>query len=356
MSTAFRPFPLNPTVEIINPLTDPRWDSWVSEYPNAQVFHLSAWAKVLRDTYGFEPQYFAASAPEIDTRHLLPVVEVDSWLTGRRGISLPFSDLCPVLGGDGRIAAEVFKTLVDRGIERRWRYIETRDAAPVWPNATPTSSYYTHTLDVSRSESAVISSFDPVVRRNIRKAEKSGVTIEVCSDLASVREHFRLHAFTRKRHGLPPQPFRFFEAIQKHILQPGHGFIAAARLHERTIASVMFFRLGTLAFFKFGASDERYQACRPTNLALWAAIRHSMQTGALTVHFGRNALNHESLRRFKLSWGSSESRVDYFRYDLVESRFAIEPNLLSGWQNHAFRLLPRHLSRIIGSLLYRHIA
>ena len=41
---------------------------------------------------------------------LLPLMEVDSWLTGRRGISLPFTDECEPLYPD----AESFKNLLQK--------------------------------------------------------------------------------------------------------------------------------------------------------------------------------------------------------------------------------------------------
>lgn len=343
------------TLTFIDPITDPRWDAWARSAQDATVFHLSPWARVLRDCYGFTPLYVSAETGS-HARSLLPFMEVSSWLTGRRGISLPFSDMCPQLGATDRISRGVFQALIDRGIERHWRYVETRAATPDWPDARPASSYYAHILDASSGQSAVFSKFDSAVRRNVRKAEKSGLTAHICSDLASVREHFRLHAYTRKRHGLPPQPFHFFEAIQRHVLAPGLGYIAAVRQNGRTLASVVFFKAGPVAFFKFGASDERHQLLRPANLALWTAIRHSIDLGATTVHFGRNALNHDSLRRFKLSWGTTESRIDYYRYDLKDRAFNVEPNLLSGWQNHVFSALPLGLSRLLGRMLYRHIA
>ena len=69
------------------------WDSRLNHFPGATFFHGAAWARVLHSTYGYQPVYFA-TVEQDRLRSLLPVMEVNSWLTGRRGISLPFTDDC----------------------------------------------------------------------------------------------------------------------------------------------------------------------------------------------------------------------------------------------------------------------
>ncbi|MCZ7636147.1 MAG: hypothetical protein M5U12_08980 [Verrucomicrobia bacterium] len=83
--------PAPPAFRIINPRTDLRWDTWLEAFPDATVFHTAAWAAVLEDTYGFKPVHLAFGDPDAPTA-LLPVMECSSLLTGRRGVSLPFTD------------------------------------------------------------------------------------------------------------------------------------------------------------------------------------------------------------------------------------------------------------------------
>ena len=73
--------------------------------------------------------------------------------------------------------------------------------------------------------------------------------------------------------------------------------------------------MGNKAVFKFGASDERFQTFRPTNLVFWDAIQFLAQKGFETLHFGRTSLGNDGLRRFKSSWGTTEETINYFRFD-----------------------------------------
>ena len=86
---------------IIDPLCDPEWDRQIASHPNSTFFHSSAWAKVLSHTYGHVPFYLRL-VRDGQLVALVPVMEVRSPLTGRRGVCLPFTDVCgPLLFEDG---------------------------------------------------------------------------------------------------------------------------------------------------------------------------------------------------------------------------------------------------------------
>lgn len=340
--------------EIVDPLTDRRWDAWVEACPDATVFHTSHWARTISETYGFRSLGLTTTLGS-ERRLLLPLMEVDSWLTGCRGISLPFSDECTVLG-PGELFPHTFSHLQTHGTGKHWRSIECRGSLAPSPQATPSSTYYVHKLDLRPGEAALFKLFDPAVRRAIRKAEKSDLTIHTEVTEEAIEDYYRLQCLTRRRHGLPPQPIEFFHAVRHHVLERGLGFMLLARVSGRAAAGVIFFHRANGAMFKFGASDVAYQALRPTNLVLWRAIQTCLTHGVNHLHFGRNALSHACLRRFKLSWGTTEDKIHYYKYDLVKRVFATDHDLLNGWQNHVFRALPSRISRALGGALYKHIA
>src|SRR3989442_10793821 len=78
---------------LINPLCDSDWDCLVASHPDASFFHSAAWAKVLNKTYGHAPFYLHFTQHG-ETVALMPMMEVRSPLTGRRGVCLPFTDSC----------------------------------------------------------------------------------------------------------------------------------------------------------------------------------------------------------------------------------------------------------------------
>jgi len=113
---------------------------------------------------------------------------------------------------------------------------------------------------------------------------------------------------------------------------------------------------GRHAIYKFGASDEAQQQLRANNLVMWRAILHYASEGFADLDFGRTSLGNEGLRKFKLGWGARELAADYVRYDFRRSAYVPARDEAQGWHNQVFQALPLPLSRLAGSLLYRHIA
>ena len=81
----------------LDPLQDQRWAAFVERHPRASVFHTVAWLQALHDTYGYKPVVFTTSPPSDDLKTGIAFCLIDSWLTGRRVVSLPFSDHCEPL-------------------------------------------------------------------------------------------------------------------------------------------------------------------------------------------------------------------------------------------------------------------
>jgi CelD/BcsL family acetyltransferase involved in cellulose biosynthesis len=342
-------------VRRFDPSDDAAWDAELEHCQGATFFHGSAWARVLKETYGFTPAYFAVrQSNRIQT--LLPMMEVDSWLTGRRGVSLPFTDECEPLCADAASFKAHFQAAEDLAALRSWRYIECRGGLHLFGDASPSLSYFGHRLDLCGGEGALFERLDSSARRAIRKAEHSGLIVEFSRDIESVREFYKLLCKTRRRHGVPPQPCAFFDAIHRHILAPNKGWLILARVGRRPVAGAVYFQFGRTAIYKFGASDNAFQSLRANNLVMWEAIKHFAREGFENLDFGRTSLTNEGLRNFKLSWGTSERRIDYVRRDMHTGGYVVVGDAASGIKPRILRMLPDPILRLLGSALYKHVA
>jgi len=345
-----------PPFQTLNPLEIGNWDELVLAHENATIFHSQAWARVLHDTYHHTPFYFGGLENN-RLLSLLPIMQVSSPFTGRRGVSLPFTDLCEALGVDDNTTGNLFRQAIESGQAWNWRYLEVRGWGGNLGQPEPFLSFHGHALDLSQGADAVFKTFHSSVRRAIRKAETAGVQVNISSSLDAVRTYYALHCRTRKSHGVPPQPLRFFDNIRRHILEKGHGFLVTANHEGRPIASAVFFHFGRGAIYKFGASKRAFQELRGNNLVIWRAIQHCCQLGCGSLHFGRTSLQNEGLRKFKLGWATTEHRIDCWRYDLSKQAFAPgRDHAEEGWHKPLFRLLPIPLARLAGAILYRHAA
>src|SRR2546428_12575093 len=81
----------------IDPLHDPNWTALVESHPGPSIFHTREWLDALRRTYKYKPRAFTTSAPGSVLSNGIVFCQVNSWLTGSRLVSLPFSDHCDPL-------------------------------------------------------------------------------------------------------------------------------------------------------------------------------------------------------------------------------------------------------------------
>ena len=127
-----------PSVHRVNPLSDPRWDTLVAHHPKASVFHQRPWLEALQRTYGYEPIVFTTSSPSAGLRNGILFCHINSWLTGHRLVSLPFSDHCEPICD----SIEEMETLIHQSQDyvnsRRWRYLELRPMDEQFGEIAPT--------------------------------------------------------------------------------------------------------------------------------------------------------------------------------------------------------------------------
>ena len=246
--------------------------------------------------------------------------------------------------------------LVELGRNRKWRYFELRGGRRMLPpSATAAEKYYGHKLDLTIGIEELFARFQGPVRRAIRKAEKSGLTVEASKTRESMLDFYRLHVRTRRRHGVPPQPLTFFLNIHEAIIKAGLGFIVLAQREIKPVAAAVFLHSGTTAFYKYGASDERIQEFRGNNLVMWEGIKRLVGQGLKTLHFGRTSIENDGLRRFKLSWGTKEEIIEYFRFVLGPNTWVNSCRNAPEFYNQLFRRLPLPVNRLAGALIYPHL-
>jgi hypothetical protein len=339
-----------------DPLDEPSWDRWVLRHPRASPFHTRAWARVLREAYGYRLVYGVFDDTD-DAPSLLPVVEVASLVTGRRGASLPFTDVCPPLFNEGLDHAAVAAELVDLARSRRWRYAEVRGGEPLpWP-FVPSDRYVEHRLALEGDAEAQRTKLSNGHRRSLAKAEASSLAVEHSTSLAAVGTYYDLHCRTRRRHGLPPQPPRFFRAIHEHLMTRGYGVVTLVRHRGEAIAGAIFLHAGREAVYKYGASEPEHWKRSPNHLVIWSAIERYRREGFTALSFGRSDPEAEGLQRFKRSWGAEASDLVYQRAAIYghARRSAEEGPKGDGLARAAMRRLPVPLLQLFGRLMYRHV-
>ncbi len=338
-------------IEVLNPAEQKDWNEVLNRTPDSSFFHTANWAEVLQESYHYEPIYFTIRKQGA-MKALLPVMEVDSYLTGRRGVSLPFCDYCEPIVTDTAQFQKLFAAAITLGKERRWRYLELRGGGDFLGKTEPSEWHYAHTLDLG---SIGTDKFSAATRRNIKKAERQKLDITISTLPDTLQTFCRLNDLTRRYHGLPPQPRRFFQCVYDHILVQKMGFVVLASLQGKAIAANVYFTFGDEIIYKYGASDRTYQHLRASNLVMWEAIRWGREHGYRSLCLGRTEPGNEGLRHFKMGWGAQEQVIRYYRSVLRNDTFIKTPNIVRPFHKKVFGKLPIPILNLMSRLLYRHM-
>ena len=339
--------------DIVNPLVFRNWDDLLLTNAAADFFHSAAWSSVLSETYGYKPLFFTIIEND-ELAGLLPVMAIDSIFTGRRGVSLPFTDYCQPIAEKHGIYHQLFNKAVAFGRRAGWKTLEVRGGESFFKTTETWRCYFTHRLKLDPDDQLIGKTFRASTMRNVRLAEKAGVRVNLRHTREAMATFYDLNCKTRRRHGLPPQPWQFFKNVFKHIITCQKGGIFIATHQKRPIAAAVFFCFNRKAVYKYGASDHHALHLRPNNLIMWRAVQWFCANGFQSLHFGRTDLSHSGLRQFKAGWGTREGRLQYYKYDLKRNRFLSrhrEPRIgLS-----AFRVMPMPLLKAAGRALYKHV-
>jgi len=350
---------LQPT-RTIDPVRDPRWDVFVGRHPRASVFHSSAWLQALSRTYGYEPIAYTTSLEGRELENAIVFCRIDSWLTGRRLVSLPFSDHCEPLV-DARQNLQPFALALEKDAQREdWRYVEIR---PINGFDLPTSfrrsvtQYRFHELSLADDLQTIFRNFHKdSIQRKIRRAERERLNYKEGSSDSLLHIFYKLFTQTRKRHNLPPPPRKWFVNLRECF---GAALkIRAAFLNDQPVAAIITIQNKNSLVYKYGSSDPRFTNLGSMQMLLWTAISEAKERKLGSFDFGRSDLHQRGLAIFKSRWGAAQSTLSYSRYGIAENlRHVLD--LSSNWKSSTARVLISHmqpglLSRI-GGALYRHV-
>jgi lipid II:glycine glycyltransferase (peptidoglycan interpeptide bridge formation enzyme) len=134
-----------------------------------------------------------------------------------------------------------------------------------------------------KSEENLFEGFNQLWRRNIRKADKQGVTVRqgTRSDLPAFHA---CYVETAIRDQFTPRPLSYFEhmwdAMSAEDSERIAVYLAEHEEHEGAIAATTMTRVGQHAWYSYGASTTAARDLRPSNAIQWAMIRDALNVGA----------------------------------------------------------------------------
>lgn len=327
----------------------------MESHPRASVFHSTNWLRALRAAYGYQPTVVTTCPPGMRLTNGLVFCRIESWLTGRRLVSLPFSDHCePLMDGPDEIEA-ILLQMQQKVSREKWKYLEIRPIVYGPGRRTGLSGgmrYWFHRLDLRPSAEELFRAFHKdCVQRKIHRAEREKLQYEEGTSEALLQTFYRLVVMTRRRQYLPPQPLRWFRAL---IAAFGKDLkIRVASKDGTAVAAILTLSHNRSMIYKYGCSNAEFKRLGGTPLLFWKAIQEAKDRGFEVFELGRSDVDNLGLIAFKEHWGATRQLISYWTYPPAQSQL---PNVLKKkLVRRVVSSVPDAALEAVGSLLYKHI-
>ncbi|RIQ20708.1 lipid II:glycine glycyltransferase FemX [Jiangella rhizosphaerae] len=189
-----------------------------------------------------------------------------------------------------------------------------------------------------RDADDVLKGFNQLWRRNIKKADKAGVVVSL-GTAADLPDFHRVYAETAQRDGFTPRPLAYFEGMWAAMTAEAPERLRLYLAHHEgdLVAATTMTRVGTHAWYSYGASTTAKRDVRGSNAIQWRMMQDALSEGC-SVYDLRGITDtlseddpHAGLIRFKLGtggqaveylgeWDLPISRVLYSAFDLYMKR------------------------------------
>jgi len=290
------------------------WDEFVSRYTDL-IFYQSIWSRVLKEGLRGQPLYFylreggeiVAGLPGIllDFR-IFKILYASIPYGNFIGNKLYFSSFMESLNG------ELGKRRIDQV-----RLTESPFSDPYAPESfTPVSAKCT-LLDLRGYDKEKIwEGYKKNIRRDVRKAQKSGVTIRGVDSREGVSIFYKLYLASMERNkAMAKYPLRWFEAIYEIMAKKGLGAILIAELNGTPIAGVVLVHSSSSThYFHNGSRYEFLKFC-PNELLVHSSIENALEKKISFFDFMGSDADDLSLLKFKEKWGSQSINLNTYVRD-----------------------------------------
>lgn len=329
-----------------------RWDAYVEKHPLGNYCLLSGWKAVIERTYRHQGLYLWA-LEDGDVRGVLPIVVMRSIVFGTTMVSLPFLDHGGVCADDETVAQELLEACKALSQQVGAQVVELRhsDSSPL--TLPIHGSKVMMRLPLQSDPEKLWVGFDGKLRNQIRKAMKSGLSIE-WAGVDAFPEFYRVFAPNMRDLGSPVHSQTFFLEMFREF--PRNVRLLLVKKEGLTIGAAFGIIFRHTFSIPWASSLVAYRSLCPNNLMYWEAIRWSCEQGFHWFDFGRSTRGAGTYH-FKKQWGPREDVLHWQYVGRREKSSLIHSgDKKSEWMKNIWRRLPLSMANVVGPILRGHLS
>ncbi len=298
------------------------WESAIKTHPNSTVFQSPAWIRFVSHTQNAEP-VLARLMEGNQTIGYFTGLIVKKF--GLKILGSPFpgwsTDYMGLAVCDGVCRRRAVQALIEFAFgSLGCAHVEIMDR-----NLSPADlqgldvyyrMYHGFQIDLTKDEQQLFTGMSNACRRCIRKAEKSGVTVQETQDPQFAQEYFAQLCDVFAKQGLvPTYGIERVQQLINHVYPAGNLLLLrACDSQGRCIATGIFPHSNGVMYFWGGASWRHSQHLRPNEALQWSAMKIAREIGIQAYDMGGSG-------EYKRKYGGEEIHVPWIRkskFNMIE--------------------------------------
>jgi FemAB-related protein (PEP-CTERM system-associated) len=330
-----------------------RWNEFLQRRGVVAAGRHPAWLAILRDGLGHEP-YCLEIVQGTQTRGLLLLAYVHSWIFGRFLVSLPYLNTAGIVADDDSSARLLIGETVRLADTLGVRYLELRhEHAVEHPCFTDRVNGKLHMrLPLPETVGQLWDRLDGKVRNQVRKAQKNGLAVE-CGGEELVEEFHTVFSHNMRDLGTPVYGRALFRAVLRHL--PGQAEFCVVRAGKQAAAAGLLLHGQGVSEVPSASSLRAFNSTNANMLLYWTMLGRAVERGQGLFDFGRSSPESNTYR-FKKQWGALSHPAEWQYYRRAGEVSDARPEnpryqrLIRLWQR-----LPLWLTRLLGPRIVRGI-
>ncbi len=340
------------TFEPLTTLNTQQWNAFVHAHPQATPYHLSYWQSAIEEAYGHKVASVLVKKDD-QIIGVLPLIKFKTILKQASLISLPFCDVGSWLSTESSATEALKENLKDEIVELRERGKPVAmDELELYAQQHNKVSMV---LSLSDNSDALLASYKPKLRSQIKKATKNGLTVKFAEGSQLIDDFYQVISANMRDLGSPVHSKAFFKAIMNEYST--FALTCIVYSEDTPCAAGLILKTETKACIPWASSLREFNRLAPNMLLYWSFLAHCADSGITEFDFGRSTVN-EGTYRFKKQWGAEPVALNWYQLSaaLTPDNAPQTTSALRSFVEKTWQKLPLAITIAIGPKVRKYIS